>query len=80
MLAEIAVLTDAGRREIQREESAAALFCRQLQRTRANTLLTVSCGFVPEDFARQATKPSGRTSAAPFAVIPYAAAKLFSGS
>jgi hypothetical protein len=42
----------------------------QLQRTRASTLFSVSCGFVSEDFARQATNPSGRTSTAPVAVIP----------
>ena len=48
----------------------ARLSIHQLQRTRASTLFSVSCGFVSEDFARQATNPSGRTSTAPVAVIP----------
>ena len=48
----------------------AGLSIHQLQRTRASTLFSVSCGFVSEDFARQATNPSGRTSTAPVAVIP----------
>jgi hypothetical protein len=42
----------------------------QLQTTPANASLSISCGLAIDDFARQATKPSGRTSTAPVAVIP----------
>ena len=41
-----------------------------LQSRRCKTPFSISCGFVSDDFARQPTKPSGRTITAPIDVIP----------